>query len=109
VVKHSRNPNSGLVPKTKWEKMNQSGSSLSPLWDRDHPLFSREENVRERSRFVRSKGFLNDEDMELFASRQEEYQSRKEDQIWHQTQADMEKVCRDRVASFRSFGIFAHD
>lgn len=94
-VDHSRNPHSGLVPKTKWEKQNQAGTALSPLWDRDHPLFSREENVQERKRFVRSKGSVNDEDIELFASRQEEYQSRKEDQIRQQTQADMEKVYLD--------------
>ena len=78
----------------------QQGTTLSPLWDRDHPLFSREEYIRERQRFVRSKKSLSDQDIEDFTTRQQDYQSRKDEQIWDHMQADLEKVMCTSLQSF---------
>jgi hypothetical protein len=69
----------------------QEGTVLSPLWDRDHPLFDREEFMQERKK-IRGKKIMNEQEIEYFTSRQEESLSRKEDRVLEQMQADLEKV-----------------
>ena len=47
-----KSPKAGLIPRTKWEQENQGGTVRSPIYDRDHPLFNREEYEQERRHIV---------------------------------------------------------
>ena len=83
----------GFVPRTKYERENQSGTCMSPLLDEAHPMYNRREYRHERRQIVGlSTPQVTWREIEDFATRQMECAKQKEETVLRIQQETLERV-----------------